>query len=326
MANRAGYNPNDKVSKSSKSYDAAIAGLLCGVTTRSLVQPLDVFKIRYQLQVEAAKDAKYQSIRQAFKSILKEEGLTAFWKGHMAAQYLSAAYMTFQFYGVDLFTRQIYHWFPSLNETAVSRTFIVSFGGLCGATMATLVSFPFDVVRTRTIAQPTTNLKDPKSLYYLNTRNALTQIFTNEGFFGLYKGVLPRLLSMVPTSAIQFACYSTFTEIYYYWKQDQLGLFEKFICGSLSGGVGKTIVYPLDTVQKRLQVQGFEEGRKSLGATQKYINMRHCMATMYKSEGGMKAFYKGYVPGMAKAFASSGLYFSLFEFFKQYLVTIQRQN
>ena len=50
------------------------------------------------------------------------------------------------------------------------------------------------------------------------------------------------------------------------------------------------------------------------------------MATMYKSEGGMKAFYKGYVPGMAKAFASSGLYFSLFEFFKQYLVTIQRQN
>ena len=158
-ANRAGYNPNDKVSKSSKSYDAAIAGLLCGVTTRSIVQPLDVFKIRYQLQVEAKKDAKYQSIRQAFKAILKEEGLTAFWKGHMAAQYLSAVYMTFQFYGVDVFTRQIYKTFPSLNDSAVSRTFIVSFGGLCGATMATLASFPFDVVRTRVVAQPTTNLK-----------------------------------------------------------------------------------------------------------------------------------------------------------------------
>ena len=118
-----------------------------------------MFKIRYQLQVEAKKDAKYQSIRGAFKAILKEEGLTAFWKGHMAAQYLSAVYMTFQFYGVDVFTRQIYKTFPSLNESAVSRTFIVSFGGLCGATMATLASFPFDVVRTRVVAQPTTNLK-----------------------------------------------------------------------------------------------------------------------------------------------------------------------
>lgn len=49
-------------------------------------------------------------------------------------------------------------------------------GGLFGATMASLVSFPFDVVRTRVIAQPTTNLKDPSSLYYTNTRNALLQV------------------------------------------------------------------------------------------------------------------------------------------------------
>ena len=80
-------------------------------------------------------------------------------KGHMAAQYLSAMYMTFQFYGVDLFTRQMYTYFPQLNDSAVKRTLIVSLGGLCGASMATLASFPFDVVRTRVVAQPTTNLK-----------------------------------------------------------------------------------------------------------------------------------------------------------------------
>jgi len=320
MANRAGFNPNDKVSKSSKSFDAAIAGLCSGTITRSIVQPLDVFKIRYQLQIEAKSDAKYQSIRRAFATILKEEGITAFWKGHMAAQYLSAMYMTFQFYGVDLFTRKLYSTFPSLNESPVNRTVIVSLGGLFGATMATLVSFPFDVVRTRVVAQPTTNLQDPSSLYYTNTRNALVQIVRNEGFFGLYKGIWPQLLSMGPTSAIQFACYSTFTEIYYYMKQDQLNLIEKFLCGSLSGGVGKTIVYPLDTIRKRLQVQGFEEGRRNLGATQKYTGMIHCIATMYKNENGLRGFYKGYVPGMAKAFLASGLYFSLFELFKKLIV------
>ena len=101
--------------------------------------------------------------------------------------------------------------------------------------MATLISFPFDVVRTRIVAQPTTNLKDPSSLYYTNTRNALIQIVNREGFFGLYKGILPRLLSIGPTSAINFAGYNTFTEIYYYLKQDQLNIAEKFLCGSLSG-------------------------------------------------------------------------------------------
>ena len=128
MANRAGFNPDDKVSKSSKSFDAAIAGLLSGTITRSIVQPLDVFKIRYQLQIETKSNAKYQSIRRAFATILKEEGVTAFWKGHMAAQYLSAMYMTFQFYGVDLFTRKLYSSFPSLNDSPVNRTVIVSLG------------------------------------------------------------------------------------------------------------------------------------------------------------------------------------------------------
>ena len=72
MANRAGYNPSDKVSKSSKGFDAAISGLLSGTITRSIVQPLDVFKIRYQLQIEAKTDAKYQSIRNlVFKIYLK---------------------------------------------------------------------------------------------------------------------------------------------------------------------------------------------------------------------------------------------------------------
>lgn len=130
---------------------------------------------------------------------------------------------------------------------------------------------------------------------------------------------------MGPTSAIQFACYSTFTELYYHFKQDQLSIFEKFLCGSLSGGVGKTIVYPLDTIRKRLQIQGFEEGRKSLGATQKYHGMKDCILTMYKTENGLRAFYKGYVPGMAKAFTSSGLYFSLFELFKL-LIVQNKQN
>ena len=41
-----GYNPNDKLSGYLKFNDAVLAGILVGGTTRFLVQPLDVLKIR----------------------------------------------------------------------------------------------------------------------------------------------------------------------------------------------------------------------------------------------------------------------------------------
>jgi solute carrier family 25 thiamine pyrophosphate transporter 19 len=91
--------------------------------------------------------------------MVKEEGVLAFWKGHMSAQYLSAIYMTIQFTGVDAFTRKAHKTFPNAHESKFQTSFIMGCGGVFGATMATSVSFPFDVIRTRTIAQHTTNLK-----------------------------------------------------------------------------------------------------------------------------------------------------------------------
>jgi solute carrier family 25 thiamine pyrophosphate transporter 19 len=61
-----------------------------------MVQPFDVCKIRYQLQVEKKSLAKYKSLNGMVAMIGTEEGLAAFWKGHMTAQYLSMLYMAIQ--------------------------------------------------------------------------------------------------------------------------------------------------------------------------------------------------------------------------------------
>ena len=96
MANRVGYSPDDKKRGHLKFNDAASAGLLVGASTRFMVQPFDVLKIRYQLQVEQASEAKYRSLRGMVATISSEEGLAAFWKGHMTAQYLTMIYMAVQ--------------------------------------------------------------------------------------------------------------------------------------------------------------------------------------------------------------------------------------
>lgn len=83
-----GFDPQAKDHKS--NTDRFLAGAFSGLITRAVVQPLDVLKIRFQLQVEPiAKDSptsKYRGFWQAGATIVREEGLASLWKGHVPAQ------------------------------------------------------------------------------------------------------------------------------------------------------------------------------------------------------------------------------------------------
>jgi solute carrier family 25 thiamine pyrophosphate transporter 19 len=58
---------------------SAIAGAISGAVSRFIVGPLDVMKIRFQVQLEPIRNAggvsKYRSLTQAFATIIKEEGI-----------------------------------------------------------------------------------------------------------------------------------------------------------------------------------------------------------------------------------------------------------
>jgi len=58
---------------------SAIAGGLAGGLTRLLTAPLDVIKIRFQLQ--QLKQPQYRSMVGAFRAMAREEGVLALWHG-----------------------------------------------------------------------------------------------------------------------------------------------------------------------------------------------------------------------------------------------------
>ncbi|KAM8784873.1 mitochondrial thiamine pyrophosphate carrier isoform 3-T3 [Rhynchonycteris naso] len=96
-----GYDPKAD-GRNISNFEAAVAGSVSGLVTRVLISPLDVIKIRFQLQIERLSrsdpNAKYHGILQAGRQILQEEGPTAFWKGHIPAQLLSIGYGAVQVY------------------------------------------------------------------------------------------------------------------------------------------------------------------------------------------------------------------------------------
>ena len=85
----------------------------------------------------------------------------------------------------------------------------------------------------------------------------------------------------------------------------------------------KIIVYPLDVVKKRLQVQGFESARHKFGATQQYSGFVSCLVRVARGEGA-RGLYKGLNPGLLKAAVGAGCNVSMYEQLCHMLVRVKK--
>ncbi|XP_076634974.1 mitochondrial thiamine pyrophosphate carrier [Colletes latitarsis] len=291
---------------SDHNLDHAVAGAISGFITRFLCQPLDVIKIRFQLQVEPVSNhhvSKYKSLPQAFFLIFKEEGLFALWKGHVPAQLLSIVYGMNQFSSYNVFVRELDN-FSLLNEHKYSTKFIAGAGA---GFVATIMSFPFDTVRTRLVAQ-SNNHKVYKGIFH-----CCSCILRQESPKTFFHGLLPTLLQIVPHSGLQFALYGFFNDIYKkYFNEIDTSFTNSMMSGSAAGLLAKTAIYPFDLSRKRLQIQGFQHGRKHFGAFFYCTGLIDCLKVTFKVEG-VKGLFKGLVPSQLKATITTALHFVTYE-------------
>ncbi|XP_053606783.1 mitochondrial thiamine pyrophosphate carrier-like [Plodia interpunctella] len=308
-------------------YHTAIAGGAAGAVTRAVAQPLDVLKIRFQLQLEPIqKGSKYSSILQATTSIVKEEGIFALWSGHIPAQYLSITFGILQFSTFEKLTHLFQRTDPQYYT--VHKHWINFVNGAVAAAVATVASYPFDTVRTRLIAE------QKKNKAYKGFVDASAMMIRHEGFRSLFKGIIPTLGQIAPNAGIQFAVYKFFTnsilnKVQYFQRKEinvfstiETSLLGNLLAGSIAGSVAKTVIYPFDLVKKRLQIQGFQKHRSGFGRQMYCRGVFHCVR-LTVTEEGMLALYKGYWPSMLKAVLTSALHFAAYDEIKSLLLRIQ---
>lgn len=287
----------------------ALAGGVSGFLTRSLTQPFDVLKIRFQLQVEpvglqSGSLGKYTSIGQACKLIYKEEGLLAFWKGHNSGQLLTISYTLVQFWSyeqIDLKLKQYDFFNKHMNFTRFLS------GGLAGC-LGTVVSMPFDVVRTRVVGQD----HDQK---HTSVFRLFPVIIKQDGIRGLFRGLGTTLIQIGPLIGFNFMFYHQCNELLMKFLKpvdNKLPVFETLFTGALAGVASKAVLYPLDFIKKRLQLQGFLDSRKSFGRNHTCVSITNCIKLTYADEG-LLGFYKGMYPTLIKSGLTTALYFSFYE-------------
>lgn len=298
----------DVVKEKRNQFHTIISGGVSAAITRLFSQPLDVIKVRIQLQNEGTNlkefQPKYRNAFQAMRVIYAEEGFLALWKGHNPAQVISIANGISQFWMYEQLrdvTRNMTYFRDHKNVS----TFLC--GTIAGCT-ATAITMPVDVIKTRLISQ------DPQK-GYSSASKAIFTIIEEEGVRGCYRGLLSSILQIGPMMGCNFMFYRFFSRtaegIFKVEHSGQLPSWILLIMGCLAGLLSKSLVYPFDLVQRRLQIEGFEN-RTVHSSNISCRGIIQCLKTTVEIEG-FRGLYKGMTLSLMKIGWMAGLHFGLYD-------------
>jgi solute carrier family 25 thiamine pyrophosphate transporter 19 len=179
-------------------------------------------------------------------------------------------------------------------------------GALAG-TVSTTCTYPLDLLRTRFAAQ------GPQRVYS-SLLGGIKQIHAKEGSKGFYRGLAAANVQIVPYMGLFFTCYETLKPILHdspiplNWMGSADGL-----SGILASICSKTAVYPLDTVRKRLQVQGPSRAMYVHRNIPEYTTGVYGTITMILRSEGLRGMYRGLSVALLKAAPASAVTVWTFE-------------
>ncbi|KAM9792797.1 mitochondrial adenyl nucleotide antiporter SLC25A24-like [Neosynchiropus ocellatus] len=186
---------SSKETKKLRIHERFLAGSLAGAIAQTVIYPLEVLKTRLTLR----RTGQYSGIMDCAKRILRKEGAAAFYKGYVPNILGIVPYA-----GIDLAVYESlkFAWL-NRNSGIVDPGVIVLVG--CGAISSTcgqLASYPLALIRTRMQAQAS-SIGTPK----LSMLALIQNIVSQEGVAGLYRGISPNLLKVIPAVSVSYVAY-----------------------------------------------------------------------------------------------------------------------
>ncbi|CAF2036588.1 unnamed protein product [Rotaria magnacalcarata] len=194
---------NKELSTETTIVERFAAGAFAGFLSQTVVYPLDVLKVRLCLR----RTGEFSHWTDAVKRMYRFEGPKAFWRGYVLNQvgiipfagFDLACYETLK----NLYIKKHNHQEPPI--------YVVLGCGAISSFTGQLVTYPIALLRTRRQGQivPLPNMDQSKAHPVIPATQMLKEIWHNEGIVGLYRGLVPNILKVIPSVSISYLVYET---------------------------------------------------------------------------------------------------------------------
>lgn len=292
------------------------AGVSGGVVATLILHPLDLVKVRFQVNegLNIAQRPQYTGLINAISSIVKQHGVRGLYQGVTPNVWGAGASWGLYFLFYNAMKSR---WRNGDSEVVLAAQVHMALAAQSGL-MTLALTNPLWVAKTRlclqydqTASAKTFSKSDLK--HYRGLVDCLHKTYKSEGFRGLYKGFVPGIFG-VSHGALQFMAYEELKKVYNSYRQrsqnTKLGTTEYLCFAAISKIFAASITYPYQVVRSRLQ----DQHRSYNGAVD-------VITQTYRNEG-TRGFYKGLVPGVLKVTPACCITFVVYE----HMITFLQQH
>ncbi|KAK4136226.1 mitochondrial carrier [Trichocladium antarcticum] len=174
---------------------AATSGACATIASDALMNPFDVIKQRMQIQNSAK---MYRSMFDCAKYVYRKEGLSAFYVSYPTTLSMTVPFTALQFLAYESISTH-------LNPVKQYDPMTHCLAGAVAGGFAAALTTPMDVIKT--MLQTRGSAADAE----LRTVNGFVSgcrlLYQREGARGFFKGVRPRVLTTMPSTAICWSAY-----------------------------------------------------------------------------------------------------------------------
>ncbi|KAL9313295.1 hypothetical protein ACSQ67_018747 [Phaseolus vulgaris] len=177
-----------------------IAGACAGVTSTICTYPLELVKTRLTVQRDV-----YDGLLHAFVKIIREEGPAELYSGLAASLIGVVPYAAANYYAYDTL-KKAYKKFFKQEKVGNIETLLI--GSVAGA-ISSSSTFPLEVARKQMQLGTISGRQVYKDVFH-----ALACILEQEGMQGLYRGLVPSCMKLIPAAGISFMCYEACKRVF----------------------------------------------------------------------------------------------------------------
>ncbi|GER32098.1 mitochondrial substrate carrier family protein [Striga asiatica] len=222
----------------------------------------------------------------------------------------------------------IYHSLKKLLKHEGTGPIVDLLAGSAAGGTAVLCTYPLDLARTklayqivdtrRTLQHGTRQLNANPA--YSGIRNVIERVYKEGGVRGLYRGIGPTLIGILPYAGLKFYVYEELKR--HVPEEHQKSILMRLSCGALAGLFGQTFTYPLDVVRRQMQVEHLQPSSQGGGV---YKSTLEGLSYIVHNQG-WKQLFAGLSINYIKIVPSVAIGFTAYDMMKAWLQIPPRQQ